>query len=150
MQMVPVGFIAVLRLIVMKNARLINFFVFIFVLAPFLSMSLGTCSMCHAGNMATAMEMSSCHRASTPAEASAQSQLISNCCCAGLSCTNLDTPVRSALPVKGLKAPALGLMVQMVFKGVSTELVYPLRPICSPIPRTTVVPLYQLNNSFLI
>jgi len=130
----------------MKNTRLIKFLIVLFLSGPFLSTGMDMCSMCHE----MGMEISSCHTASTPTQASGQAQLTPACCCAELSCADQETAVQTAIPVEALTTPALELVAKTFFNGFIARVAHAPKPVGSSIPRTTAVPLYQLKNSFLI
>jgi len=140
----------------MKNTRLIKFLIVLFLSGPFLSTGMDMCSMCHEMEM----EMSSCHTASTlaqasgaqasGAQASGQAQLTPACCCAELSCADQETAVQTAIPVEALTIPALELVAKTSFNGFIARVAHAPKPVAASIPRTTAVPLYQLKSSFLI
>lgn len=102
--------------------------------------------------MAMEKEMPPCHGVPTPAEDSDQLQFTSTCCCDVLSCAKLEVPLPTALTVEGLttSAPTLGLALHISFKSFTAPVTRTLHPARTAPLRTTTVPLYQLNSSFLI
>ena len=123
----------------MKNKRFILLLAFCCALAPVLSMGPAWCSMCEAVEAA----MPACH-----AGEGASEQLTPACCCALISCADLQDEMPVSRLVEAPPSPALELAVAQVTR----EFVRPSRAAPRPVSlaKPNVLPLYQLKNSFLI